>query len=121
MLKATCETAAASKGNKIVNDEVSKVMKDYTYDDLINIEKDVEGRITLIKANTIKINEIVNKINYNIQKQFDLIPKITVYMNMGSVSGISVLKNLEPNFEVELESAGSLQSSLRTEFKSCRN
>ena len=37
---------------------------------------------------------------------------------MGSVSGISVLKNLEPNFEVELESAGSLQSSLRTEFNS---
>ena len=118
VLKATCETAAASKGNKIVNDEVSKVMKDYTYEDLINIEKDVEGRITLIKANTIKINEIVNKINYNIQKQFDLIPRITVYMNMGSVSGISVLNKLEPNFEVELESAGTLQSSLRTEFKS---
>ena len=36
---------------------------------------------------------------------------------MGAVSGISVLKNLEPRFEVELESAGNLNASLRTEFK----
>ena len=40
VFKATCETAAASKGNKIVNDEVSKVMKSYSYNSLIRIEKD---------------------------------------------------------------------------------
>ena len=117
VFKATCETAASSKGNKIISDEVSKIMKDYNYDNLINIEKDVEGNITLIKSNAITINEIVSKITKNIQKEFDGIPTITVLINMGAVSGISVLKNLEPRFEVELESAGNLNASLRTEFK----
>ena len=37
---------------------------------------------------------------------------------MGSVSGISVLKNVEPQFEIELESAGTIESNIRTEFKS---
>ena len=30
--------------------------------------------------------------------------------------GISILKNLEPSFEVELESAGSIEATTRTEF-----
>ena len=51
VFKTSCETAASSKGNKIVNDEVNKVMKNYSYNDLISIEKDVSGKISLIKAN----------------------------------------------------------------------
>lgn len=118
VFKASCETAASSKGNKIINDEVNKVMKNYTYNDLIKIEKDTNGKISLIEANSVYINEIVSQINSNIQKEFDKIPRITVYINMGAVSGISVLKNIEPKFEVELESAGNISSTVRTEFKS---
>lgn len=118
VFKTSCETAAASKGNRIINDEVSKVMKDYTYDNIINIEKDTNGKISLIEANSFYINEIVSKIIANIQREFDNIPRITVYINMGSVSGISVLKNLEPQFEIELESAGNINSTVRTEFES---
>lgn len=118
VFKASCETAASSKGNKIINDEVNKVMKNYTYNDLITIDKDTNGKISLIEANSISINELITQINSNIQKEFDKIPRITVFINMGSVSGISALKNVEPKFEVELESAGNISSTVRTEFKS---
>ena len=118
VFKSSCETAASSKGNKIINDEVNKVMKKYTYNDLITIDKDVNGRISLIEANSVYINEIVSEINSNIQKEFDKIPRITVFINMGTVSGISALKNMEPKFEIELESAGNIKSIVRSEFKS---
>lgn len=118
VFKATCETAAVSKGNKIINEEVSKVMKDYSYNSLIRIEKDINGRISFIEADSSKINEIVSEINYNIQKRFDGIPRINVFINMGTVSGISMLKNWDPKFELELESAGNLNSKLKTEFHS---
>ena len=118
VFKSSCETAASSKGNKIINDEVNKVMKKYTYNDLIKIDKDVNGRISLIEANSVYINEIVSEINSNIQKEFDKIPRITVFINMGTVSGISALKNMEPKFEIELESAGNIKSIVRSEFKS---
>lgn len=118
VFKASCETAASSKGNKIINDEVYKVMQNYTYNDLITIDKDINGKISLIEANSVAINKITSQINSNIQKEFDKIPRITVFINMGAVSGISALKNVEPKFEVELESAGNIQSMVRTEFKS---
>ena len=118
VFKATCETAASSKGVSIINDEVNAVMKDYSYDDLINIEKDTQGKISLIKADVIKLNEIVTKIVSNIQEEFDKIPRITVFINMGSVSWISMLRNFDPKFEIELESAGRISSNVKTEFTS---
>lgn len=118
VFKTTCETAAASKGNKIINDEVNKVMKDYSYNSLIRIEKDTSGKISFIEADSSKINDIVSKIISNIQKEFDQIPRINVFINMGAVSGISVLKNWNPKFELELESAGNLNANVKTEFKS---
>lgn len=118
VFKATCETAASSKGNKIINDEVTKVMKQYSYNSLIRIDKDVNGKISFIEADSGKINEIVSQIVYNIQKEFDGLPRINVFINMGSVSGISILKNLDPKFEVELESAGNLNTKVKTEFES---
>lgn len=118
VLKASCETAAASKGNKIINDEVSKIIQGYSYNSLIRIEKDINGKISFIEADSAKINDIVSKIISNIQKEFDKIPRINVFLNMGSISGISILKNWDPKFEVELESAGDLNSNVKSEFKS---
>lgn len=118
VFKATCETAASSKGVTIINEEVNKVMRNYSYDNLISVEKDQNGKIAFIKADSICINDIVTKIVSNIQKQFDGIPRINVFINMGSVSGISALKNIEPKFEVELESAGNINATVRTDFQS---
>lgn len=118
VFKASCETAASSKGNKIVNDEVNKVMREYSYNSLIRIEKDTNGKITFIEADSVKMNEVVSKIVSNIQNEFDKIPRINVFINMGSVSGISILKKFEPQFEFELESAGSIGATVRTEFNS---
>lgn len=118
VFKASCETAASSKGVRIINEEVNKVMRNYSYDNLISVEKDQNGKIAFIKADSICINDIVTKIVSNIQKQFDGIPRISVFINMGSVSGISALKNFEPKFEVELESAGNINATIRTDFQS---
>lgn len=118
VFKSTCETSASSKGIKIINTEVNQVMKNYSYNDLISIEKDLEGNITLVKANVIEINKIVTQIIANIQQEFDKIPRLTVAINMGTVSGISTLKNVEPKFDIELESAGTINYKIDTKFES---
>lgn len=117
VFKSTCETAAGSKGTKIINDEVNKVMENYTYESLIKIEKDVDGKISFIEADSRKMNQVVSMIITNIQKEFDKIPRTTVNINMGSVSGISILENYSPKFSIELESAGSINAQIKTEFK----
>lgn len=115
---ASCKTAASSKAVNIVSDEVENVMEGYTYNDLIDIEKDESGKITLMKANTVLINELTAKISSNIQGRIDNSPTTMVYINYGSVSGISILKNFGPKFEIELESAGKIDTKVQSEFQS---
>ena len=83
---ASCKTAAGSKAVKILNEEVENVMNYYTYNDLMKIEKDANGNVTLMNSNTILINQLVSKIANNIQTRIDNAPTTMVYINYGSVS-----------------------------------
>ena len=118
IFKSSCVNAAASRAVNIVNEEVQNAMQSYTYDDLIQIEKDENENVTLIKANTLLINRLISEITGNLQKRIDGAPTAKVYINYGSVSGISILKNLGPQFEIELESAGSVDAHTKSEFQS---
>ena len=46
-------------------------MKDYTYEDLFTVEKDVNDNITMIKSNVTNMNEITSKIATKIQEELD--------------------------------------------------
>lgn len=89
---ASCQTAASSKAVNIVNEEVGDVMTNYTYDDLINIEKDEAGNVILMKANTVLINKLVSDIEKNIQERLDNVATTVVYINYGSVSRYKYIK-----------------------------
>lgn len=83
---ATCGNAATSAATNILNKEVNEVMLVYNYNDLVNIGKDHNGRITYIEAKIMPINEIVAKITNNIQEKLDMNPLIPVNINFGTIS-----------------------------------
>lgn len=83
---ASCKTSAGSRAVNIVNDEVNKIMSNYTYDDLVSVEKDSQGNVSLMKANTILINKLITSIVKNIQNKIDNSPTTLVCINYGSVS-----------------------------------
>ncbi len=113
---ASCKTAATSKATHIMNDEVEERMNDYTYSDFIKIEKDETGKVTLMQANTVLLNQVISKITNQIQTRIDQSPTTMVYINYGSVSGITILKNFGPKFDIELETAGSIKTQVQSEF-----
>jgi sporulation protein YunB len=118
IFKASCETTASSLSVNIINSETTSIMKDYTYDELVIIDKDNNGKINFIQTNSGKINEIMSKIAVRVQDRLDNVPRTEVFINLGSVTGISILKYIGPKFNIELEAAGSIESKLKTEFVS---
>ena len=114
---ASCKTRANSTATNIVNDEVNNVMALYNYEDLVNVEKDQNGRITLISAKIVPINNIVSEIVSNIQKNIDSKATEKIYINLGKVSGVSVLSFLGPTFTIELERAGNINAKINSEFE----
>ena len=118
IFKASCESAAGSLATKITNETVMEVMQDYTYNDLMKVQKNEQGAINLLEANIVTINKAVAGIVSKIQKRIDESPKTTVYINFGSVSGVCNLKSVGPQFDIELETAGRINSNLKSEFES---
>lgn len=116
IFKASCKTRANSVAINIVNEEVNKVMELYNYEDLVNIEKDQNGKISLIGAKIVPINNMISEIISNIQKSIDSKATEKIYINLGKVSGFTILSNIGPTFTIELERAGSIDAKIDSEF-----
>ena len=115
---ASCKNAASSMAVNTVNEEVAKVIRTYTYEDIVEVEKDVNGKISTIQARFTQINDIVSQIVENIQERIDQSDTEYVYINLGSISGLSFLSYVGPKFEIEMERAGDINSKVTSKFES---
>jgi len=115
---SSCKNAASSMAVNTVNEEVAKVIQTYTYEDIVEVEKDVNGKIATIQARFTQINDIVSQITENIQERIDQSDTQKVYINLGKVSGVSFLSYIGPTFEIEMERAGDINSKVKSEFES---
>ena len=115
---ASCETEATSTAINILNDEVNEAMIIYTYDDLVNVVKDDNGSVSYIEAKIVPINQLITEITGNIQAEIDNTDSVIVDINLGTISGISILSNISPKLKIKLESGGAIESEISSEFTS---
>lgn len=66
-----CRTMAKSIATKVSNEQATKVMADYKYEDFCMVEKDEEGNVKLITTNMITINKIISDIPILIQEELE--------------------------------------------------
>ena len=116
IFEASCINEARSLTVKTINSEVNNLMKNYSYEDLVTIDKDNNGKINFIQTNSRPINEIITQLAINVQNDIDNAERTKVFINLGSVYGVSFLKYFGPQFNIELETSGSIESNLKTEF-----
>lgn len=113
-----CEDEAQNIATKISNDEATKVMANYNYNELVDIEKDEMGRISMIKTNIISINEITSSIANNIVEALKEKENNLVYIKIGSFTGSKILSGAGPSIPIKIESAGNVSTKLESEFTS---
>ncbi|MCS4526188.1 hypothetical protein JTS98_07705 [Clostridium botulinum] len=68
--------------NKAIINEYSK---NFNYDDIINIEKDVNGDITLLRADTLKMNKIACDVSLESQRELKKLENMGITFPMGYV------------------------------------
>lgn len=114
---ATCRNRAKSIAVNTLNKEVNSVMIMYNYDDLVDIQRDENGKISYISAKIIPINELVAKITKNIQETIDSSPSTLVNLNLGTVTGFSGLAKISPKIAIKVEQAGNIETKINSEFE----
>lgn len=112
-----CSSMAKSIATKVSNEQATNVMKDYKYDDFVNIDKTADGNIKLISANTITINKIISDIPLLIQNELEKVENSKFYIRLGTFTGSKILAGRGPKVEIKMSVIGDIETDLKSEFK----
>lgn len=103
----------------VLNEAVAKVMRTgVTYDELITLQKDGSGRVTLLQANTMRMNELATSIALSAQDQLAQVDNQVVNVPLGAAFGIPLLAGTGPKLGVRIVPVGAVSTQFITEFES---
>lgn len=109
-------TEAKAIATRITNEESTRAIVGYTYNDLFKIEKDSEGNIQMISANILTMNLLTSDIASFIQKSLDETDSSKIKLSVGSFTGVKMFSGIGPSVNLKISSAGDVETDLRSEF-----
>ena len=92
---------------------------DYTYNSLVNVEKNQNGDITLIELNTVNTNVINREISSKAQKSINEASKIGIPIKLGAFLGIDLLSGYGKEIVFNLHRESFIICKFNSTFKSC--
>ncbi len=118
IIEALSEVEARIIGTQGINKGVTEALEDgISYDDLIDIVKDEQGKILLIQANTVDINLLGSDIITLVQKNMDIYKNNVKKIPFGNIMGSKLFANLGPNFKVFIIPLSSIVVDFYSEFE----
>lgn len=116
IFETLCTKEAKSIATVISNEKATEVMRNYSYDDLINIEKDTNGNIAMVKSNVITLNEIISDVAVKIQDSFNKLENQDVYINIGSFTGVKLFAGYGPRMRFQIVPIGNIDTNYISEL-----
>ena len=102
-----------------INESVLKELNadNITYDYLINLQRDADGKVQTITTNMAKTNEIKAKITDTVQKNLHG-GKINTSVPLGTLLGSRLLHGRGPDVPLVVTLKGNVESDFKTSFES---
>lgn len=111
------QAKAQIKVTELINQAVNaKIVRETEYKDIVYVHKDNEGRIVMIQANTIILNQIMAKTTtaildgFNDGEDFIRVP-------LGQITGLSLFSNTGPKIKVRIIPTRQLNVSVKDQFE----
>lgn len=91
---------------------------DITYSSLVDVEKDKDGRVVTVKADTIKMNMLKSKIGAEISNDILETDSREISIPLGTIIGISALSGKGPKIKTTVTLASNVTSTINNSFTS---
>jgi len=112
------ESKVRAASVKAMNDAVRAIMSNpLKYTDLIKVSKDNEGKIMMIQADTVKMNDIATSAALTTQDNISKIGDQGVGIPIGSVLGGQLLSGRGPLIYARIIPVGSVTTDFESEFQ----
>ena len=113
------EVKMKSESIKIINEESVKVFSDnFNYEDIIKIEKDSEGNITMLRADTVMQNYLASQVVLNCNKKLTELGDLGIQIPIGYLTNNVMFYSLGPKITVKMQQVGNIETSYESMFES---
>lgn len=103
----------------LINKNIFEVYSEkFNYEDLINIDKDENGNINMLKADTIKLNDLATEVSIKSQEDIKKIGSIGVKMPIGYITKNNIMSYWGPSITVKMEPIGRVEVDYESIFES---
>lgn len=108
-----------AKAEYIINENIQKIFNDeVSYKDIVDIEKDKEGNILMIRADTAKMNILASKVSLNSQKDLKEFGTIGIDIPLGYVLNNNLVARYGPKVDINMAPIGDIKTSYESQFES---
>ena len=109
---------AYSMAVETINRAVKQAMgQGVTYEELIDAQMDAEGRVSMLRANTMRMNELASQTALLAERELGSAENQVVEIPLGAALGVSFLSGFGPRLEVQILPVGAVHTSFDTEFE----
>lgn len=111
-----CENNATDMINTAIQDTLND--ESYTYNDLVEINKNSDNQITSVSCVSSNINKLKSQISDEINKGFEDREKNSFDISVGTIAGINFFSGIGPDITIHFEKEGSVKTNIKSSFKS---
>lgn len=111
-----CKNSATDMINESIQNTLDDL--DFTYNDLVEINKNSENEITSVSCVSSKINNLKTDISDEINKGFENQDKNGFSIALGTISGINLFSGVGPEITIHFEKEGSVKTNIKSSFSS---
>ena len=120
LLESLATTRVSNTVNRIIFEAVNEAIQngDISYERLISLEKDSEGKITAVHSNMAAFNRLQAQILDIILAKIDQVSARELSIPIGTLTGSALLAGRGPRIRVRMESVGSSTAHFNNQFES---
>ena len=109
---------AYSMAVETINRAVKQAMgQGVTYEELIDAQMDAQGRVSMLRANTMRMNELASQTALLAEWELGSAENQVVEIPLCAALGVSFLSGFGPRLEVQILPVGAVHTSFDTEFE----
>ena len=119
VIMSLAEAQAKVLGVEAINKAAYEIISGYsslTYADLIFVQYDNDGRVSMLQANTMRMNEIATRTALLAQRNIESLTAVGIRIPIGAATGSRILAGSGPAITVNMVPVGSAQSEFASEF-----
>lgn len=114
---AMSEIKARLIATQAINDAVSKKTMGTSFDNLMNVRTDNNGRVSMVQANTMEMNKLAAETSILIQNEIQHISATDLKIPIANIFKSQIFGNAGPRIAVDIQPAGTVNVDFYTDFE----